>query len=231
MKKILGISLIAVLAVSPMMASAADGDRSVTPLNATMPESVSDELASTTYVQGAFATAAGKIDALITDTTGPNGTYAQTGKTVSANLKALDDQIKLNVTAIGDANSGLTQAVAANTAAIGNATSGLTQAVAANTAAIGDANSGLTQAVASNTATLNELTGNGANSIASQISSAISAVNSTNEGLASDIEGLTSSVSGLSSDVADINAKKIKYVDTWPNGTTKTMSINSLSSN
>ena len=83
MKKILGISLIAVLAVSPMMASAADGDRSVTPLNATMPESVSDELASTTYVQGAFATAAGKIDALITDTTGPNGTYAQTGKTVS----------------------------------------------------------------------------------------------------------------------------------------------------
>ena len=195
MKKILGISLIAVLAVSPMMASAADGDRSVTPLNATMPESVSDELASTTYVQGAFATAAGKIDALITDTTGPNGTYAQTGKTVSANLKALDDQIKLNV------------------------------------AAIGDANSGLTQAVASNTATLNELTGNGANSIASQISSAISAVNSTNEGLASDIEGLTSSVSGLSSDVADINAKKIKYVDTWPNGTTKTMSINSLSSN
>ena len=71
---------------------------------------------------------------------------------------ALVGKITANETAIGDANSGLTKAVADNTSAISTInssaamTSGITSAlvgkITANETAIGDANSGLTKSVA-----------------------------------------------------------------------------------
>ena len=102
MKKILGISLVAVLAVSPLMAMAAEGDRSasLTKLNATDPGTTSN-LATTSYVGGAYKTTADKIDLLIDDTAvTTNGNYIDAGKSVSANLTELDSAVKANKDAL-----------------------------------------------------------------------------------------------------------------------------------
>ena len=47
-----------------------------------------------------------------------NGNYIQAANSAAANLSALDTQVKTNTDAIGDANSGLTKAVADNTTTI-----------------------------------------------------------------------------------------------------------------
>ena len=95
MKKILGISLVALMAVVPSLANAA-GERSVslTKLNASDPIATAN-LATTSYVGGAYKTTADKIDLLIDDTAvTSNGTYIKAGNSVSANLGLLDDAIR-----------------------------------------------------------------------------------------------------------------------------------------
>jgi len=198
MRKIFGVSFVAILAATPLMANAA-GERTVVPLNATAPLTASSELASTTYVQGAFATTADAIDGLIADTAAANGEYVKSGKTVAANLAALDSQVELNAAA-----------------------------AAANALAIGDASSGLTQKINTAESTLNTLTGEGPGSITKQIESAISSVNSATEGLDDRVTSNTTNIGTNTNAINEIKSKQIKYVDTWPNGATKTMAIDDL---
>lgn len=96
MKKLMGISVIAALAVMPMAANAAR-DASVAVANYTAAGSAS-ALATTSYVQGAYEAASDRIDALVTDTAvaaKAQGEYAaiKAGDKVSENLVALDDKI------------------------------------------------------------------------------------------------------------------------------------------
>ena len=198
MKKIFGVSFIAILIATPLMANAA-GERAVMPLNATAPLTASSDLASTTYVQGAFAAAAGVIDELISDTTAENGKYVKSKNTVAANLAALDTQVELNA------------AVAA-----------------ANADAIGDENSGLTQKVNAAKSTLDTLTGTGPGSISKQIETAVLEVNSATAGLDDKVTENTTNIATNTGAISAIKSKQIKYVDTWPAGETKTVSIYEL---
>ena len=198
MKKIFGVSFIAILIATPLMANAA-GERAVMPLNATAPLTASSDLASTTYVQGAFAAAAGVIDELISDTTAENGKYVKSKNTVAANLAALDTQVELNA------------AVAA-----------------ANADAIGDENSGLTQKVNAAKSTLDTLTGTGPGSISKQIETAVLEVNSATAGLDDKVTENTTNIATNTGAISAIKSKQIKYVDTWPAGETKTVSIDEL---
>jgi len=105
--------LVAVLAVSPMMAMAAEGDRSasLTKLTAADPVATSN-LATTSYVGGAYKTTADKIDLLIDDTAvTTDGTFIKAGKSVSANLTALDNQAKSTSDMILDPVNGLAKIV------------------------------------------------------------------------------------------------------------------------
>lgn len=162
MKKMFGTSLIAIMMATPMLANAAVGDRTVTVINATAPVEASSTLATTTYVQGAYVAAADKIDALIVDTAAAEGQYVKSGKTVAANLDALDDQVK--------ANAGNIETLMAGEAVNG--------------------------------------------SIANQIKTAVDAVDAGT--LSSDISDNTQAING-------INAKQIKYLDTW--GSTEEQSV------
>lgn len=113
MKKLFGISLIAIMSVTPLIAGAAEGDRSVslTKLNASDPVATSN-LATTSYVGGAYKTTADKIDLLIDDTAvTTNGNYIKAGKSVSANLTALDGQVKSTSDMILDPVNGLAKIV------------------------------------------------------------------------------------------------------------------------
>jgi len=94
MKKLLGVSIVAMWAVAPMVADAA-----VAKLNAGAPGSTTD-IATTSYVKGAYKAAADTIDAVIDNITTTDGQYSKAANSVGVNLKALDDQIKANALAI-----------------------------------------------------------------------------------------------------------------------------------
>ena len=96
MKKLMGISVIAALAVLPMAANAA---RTVTAnANVTPGQNAASTLAAQSYVQGAYNAANNQINALIEDTAvaaKAEGNYAaiKAGDKVSENLVALDEKI------------------------------------------------------------------------------------------------------------------------------------------
>lgn len=95
----MGISVIAALAVLPVAANAAGGDQ-VAKLNASAVVS-SQNLATTSYVQGAYKAAADKIDAVIDSTSiATDGNYIDAGKDVAHNLGELDTAAKNNADAI-----------------------------------------------------------------------------------------------------------------------------------
>ena len=100
MKKLMGISVIAALAVMPMAANAEVGDREVTALAAATGGSATN-LATTSYVQGAYTAVKTQFDKMVTDTAvATDGNYIDAGKTVSHNLSELDTQAKANADAI-----------------------------------------------------------------------------------------------------------------------------------
>lgn len=103
MKKILGISLVAVLAATPLMASAAR-DASVAVANYNFNGQVSTDVATTSYVKGAYESASDRIDALVTDTTvtGESHNYIANTGSVAENLTALDVAIKGIANQAGD---------------------------------------------------------------------------------------------------------------------------------
>lgn len=100
MKKLMGISVIAALAVLPMAANAEVGDREVTALAAATGGST-ENLATTSYVQGAYTAVKTQFDKMVTDTAvAENGNYIVAGKTVSYNLGELDTAVQANADAI-----------------------------------------------------------------------------------------------------------------------------------
>ena len=93
MSKGFGISLVAFLAVVPMVANA-EGERVLSKFGTGNVVSSSD-LATTSYVDGAYKATTDKIDLLIDDTAVTvNGNYIDKDKSVSANLKELDTALK-----------------------------------------------------------------------------------------------------------------------------------------
>ena len=110
MKKISIISLVAVLAATPMMAQAAG--RTVSKANYAGPSQTSTNVASTSYVQGAYKAASDRIDALVDDTAvaAKEGGYKAivAGESVGYNLVALDSAV---ASATSAASTALTSAI------------------------------------------------------------------------------------------------------------------------
>ena len=167
MKKVLGTSFIALFALVPFAANAEAGDRTIRLINATPPMFPSPQLATVTYVQGAYVAAADKIDALILDTAAVDGKYVKEIKTVSANLGALDSQVGINANDIEILKGG------------------------------------------------DDVPG----SVDNKIKTAVQSV---------DAGALNQNISSNTQAIEDIKAKKIKYVETWPDGETQTVSISQL---
>ena len=96
MKKLLGISVIALLAVAPMVSEAAGTQaKAVTLVNGGNSLTPSQTVATTTYVQGAYNSLGTQINNIISDSTVPSGTYnaIANNKNVAENLVALDTAI------------------------------------------------------------------------------------------------------------------------------------------
>lgn len=95
MKKVLGISMIALLAVAPFASHAAGQAKAVTLINGGNSLTPTKTVASTTYVQGAYNTLGTQINNIISDSTVPSGTYnaIANNKNVAENLVALDAAI------------------------------------------------------------------------------------------------------------------------------------------
>lgn len=104
MKKLLGISLVAALAVAPSLANAAITANSVTLINNGNTPTANTNVATTSYVQGAYNALGKEVNAIITDTTvtGESHNYIANDKNVAENLVALDTQVKTIADQSGD---------------------------------------------------------------------------------------------------------------------------------
>ena len=95
MRKLLGVSIAAMLAVSPMMANAA---QSAATLNAAAAGTASTKIATTTYVKGAYKVLADAHDAVVNDITVTGvtgeGNHITNNASVAENLKSLNTAIK-----------------------------------------------------------------------------------------------------------------------------------------
>ena len=102
MKKLLSVSIVALFAISPLVANAEVGDRSdsLTKGNVAAP-GASTNIATTSYVKGAHKNLSDKIDLLIDDTATTDGTYVKAAKQVGVNLKALDTAVNTLATSNG----------------------------------------------------------------------------------------------------------------------------------
>ena len=101
MKKLLGISIVAMLAVTPMMANAT-GTQTAANLAATS-GTEQNAIATTSYVKGAYNAVRAAHDAVVSDMTVADGTHYHitAGNSVKDNLVSLDTAVKANDDAIG----------------------------------------------------------------------------------------------------------------------------------
>lgn len=175
MKKVLSVSIVAMLAVVPLTAKAAQTATPVALVNGGNTVSPLQTVASTTYVQGAYNTLGRQVNNIISDSTVPSGTYTAIANTknVSENLVALD-------TAINGLKGGGEGSVADQIAAgAQNATYNPSGEYGENT--IGGAIQGNTAAISANTSAISTLTGAAdvpgsvANSVAAETSRATAA--------------------------------------------------------
>ncbi len=112
MKKILGISLVAVLAVSPLMANAAN----VTPIANVV---ANDNLATTSYVQGAYNALGGAVNTKQDQLSSTAGDIVTTVKTaVSETAAGASDTSLVTEKAVFDAITAAKQAIGGDTTAI-----------------------------------------------------------------------------------------------------------------
>jgi len=103
MKKLLGISIAAILAVSPMLANAEPVNRTVAKPAAVSTSNEGIKVATTSYVKGAYTAAKTAIDGIIDDTAvTTGGQHVTAGNTVGSNLEQLNAGIEANDTKIGD---------------------------------------------------------------------------------------------------------------------------------
>jgi hypothetical protein len=206
MKKLLGVSIAAILTVIPAM-SYADGERTVTKIGATTPEA-NTIVATMSYVKGAHKNVADKVDALIDDTavTGTHS-YIGAGKSVSYNLEQLDAAV---ATLSGGAGAGTVSEQIRNNAENANYTAPEGgNGIGANS--IGGA--------------IDELADEKQNKTDSNVTSD----NLTAAGLTTDNltpgTGVASNLIKVAGDVKTINNKTITYVTTWGSENTVTKSI------
>ena len=108
MKKLLGISIVAMLAVTPMMANAAGQAIPATPQTgntyyaAAVASEGTSKIATTSYVKGAYNAIQTELNGIATDidvTT--DGTHIHASKSVAENLAELDTAVVANDTKIG----------------------------------------------------------------------------------------------------------------------------------
>lgn len=94
MKKLLSVSIFAIIAVAPVMARA---DKTITPLELQNGGNVpaSTQVATTSYVKGAYNAVADAVNAVVTDMTVAEGTYTHINpsKSVAENLVLLNNAI------------------------------------------------------------------------------------------------------------------------------------------
>ena len=206
MKKLLGVSIAAMLAVLPTLARAETGDRTVTKIQA------GTVIATMSYVKGAHKDVADKVDALIDDTaiTGTHS-YIGAGKSVSYNLEQLDAAV---ATLSGGAGAGtVAQQIQTN---------------AQNATYTPTANSGITST--SIGAAIDELDDDKQDKSDSNVTE----TNLTAAGLTTSNLNTGTGVAGnlikVASDVKTINNKTITYVTTWGSDTTVTKSISEFDS-
>lgn len=160
MKKILGVSVAAMLAVTPMMANATINSGSV----ATIANVTADtNMATTSYVQGAYKVLSDAHNAVITDITVPalqEGEYnsIRAAKSVQENLVALDTAIS---TLTGD-SSNTYQTKSASTVGEGLSASDGTNHITSGNAVGANLESLNTAVIANDTAIANHTTAIGA---------------------------------------------------------------------
>ena len=232
MKKILGISLVALMAVAPSLANAA-GERSVslTKLNASDPVATAN-LATTSYVGGAYKTTADKIDLLIDDTAvTTDGTYIKAGKSVSANLTALDGQVKSTSDMILDPVNGLAKIVNDDHTAIETLTGDGEGSVAAQIEAALEDYDGTSASVGD----LDDLNTTNKDSVVGAINEVDSAVgdldglNTTDkDSIVDAINEVNSAVGAVDSAVDTLENKTITYVESWATPTPVTKKLSQL---
>ena len=108
MKKLLGISIVAMLAVTPMMANAAGQEIPATPQNgdtyyaAAAANEGTNKIATTSYVKGAYNAIQTELNGIATDidvTT--NGSHISATNSVAENIVSLNTGIEANDSAIG----------------------------------------------------------------------------------------------------------------------------------
>lgn len=148
MKKALGISMVALLAVAPFASHAAGQAKAVTLVNGGNTLTPTQTVASTTYVQGAYNTLGTQINNIISDSTVPSGTYnaIANNKNVAENLVALDTAIDglsgngegsvANAVQTGAQNATYNASAEYGTGTIGKAIQEATATADSNTAAI-----------------------------------------------------------------------------------------------
>ncbi len=187
MKKISMVSLVALLAATPMMAEAA---RTVSKINYNNGQAVTEDtgIASVSYVKGAYKSAADQIDKLIDDTAVnalASGSYNAivAGNTVSENLKALDTEFdtKQDQLTAGDSNIQTAVKTATGTNAISAVSS---------------------YATASDSSLVTE------KAVLTAINSAVSGVGNGVDTLIGDTDDLDGSAAGQTTIVGAINAKQ-----------------------
>ncbi len=99
MKKLLGISIVAMLAVTPMMANAAQTAANLAATSGTEQNAI----ATTSYVKGAYNAVKAAHDAVVSDITVGSGTHYHitAGNSVAENLGELDTAVHQNDEKIG----------------------------------------------------------------------------------------------------------------------------------
>ncbi|MBR5355236.1 MAG: hypothetical protein IK122_03875 [Alphaproteobacteria bacterium] len=220
MKKLLGVSLVALMTAMPSLANAA-GERSVslTKLNASDPVATAN-LATTSYVGGAYKTTADKIDLLIDDTAvTSDGTYIKAGNSVSANLGLLDQAIQTSAGAAASLGD-LEDLTTTEQNSIVGAINVVDSVVGALDSAVGD---------------LGDLTTTEQNSIVGAINEVDSAVGALDSAVG-DLDDLTTTnqtsvvgaINEVDSAVSDLENKTITYVESWATPTPVTKKLSQL---
>ena len=230
MRKISILSLIAVLSATPMMAEAA---RTVTKENYSAPTANTD-VASTSYVQGAYKAASDRINALVDDTavaSAESGTYVAVSadSTVGENLQALDSRVKSLETAtsanLSEAINSLTATVSQTTGDINISVaeqSGVLTSVSANiidsavtTAKIADSNV-TTSKIADDAVTADKIAQNavGTSEIAD---GSVAFIDMNGDAVVTATEGISSTVDGAS-DSALVTEKAVAAAISAING-------------
>jgi len=208
MKKLLGVSIMAMLAVSPMMASAALDPASTAGANATVDAAV----ATAGYVKGAYNAAIGEINTVISEV----NSLSQTVAGLSGNEGGIATAIQSNAqngTFTPAANSSIE-----NADTIAEAIEEVSSHADANATAIETLNSDAST------------TGSVANTAAAAVKTGAEDADFTKTQGSSITTATTvgDAIEEVSSNVDTLASRQLSYVDSWTNTTVKTKALGEL---